>query len=268
MKRKLTIAIVAVLTFSLILTGCTVAATPAANGDGTATRNGYAGNGANEDGIVARNDYTGNGAYEDGDLTRNGYAGNGVDSVEVGAGYRGGNGNENAGIGYSDDCDPIYDDNYAPDPDFALSATDQALSLAGYGSTGALDDANLTLADMLTYAIQDEYLAYAEYDRILSENGNIRPFTNIIRAEATHIDALLPLFDVYGIAAPADEGASFAVSVGSLTEAYQAGVNAEVNNIAMYETFLDQELPSDVRIVFESLMHASENHLRAFQNQL
>jgi hypothetical protein len=36
----------------------------------------------------------------------------------------------------------------------------------------------------------------------------------------------------------------------------------------MYETFLDQNLPDDVRIVFESLMHASENHLRAFQNRL
>ena len=53
-----------------------------------------------------------------------------------------------------------------------------------------------------------------------------------------------------------------------LTESYQAGVNAEVNNIAMYETFLDQNLPDNVRVVFESLMHASENHLRAFQNQL
>ena len=62
--------------------------------------------------------------------------------------------------------------------------------------------------------------------------------------------------------------ASRAVAVGSLTEAYQAGVNAEVNNIAMYETFLAQELPDNVRAVFESLMRASENHLRAFQNRL
>ncbi|MPN44592.1 hypothetical protein SDC9_192157 [bioreactor metagenome] len=36
----------------------------------------------------------------------------------------------------------------------------------------------------------------------------------------------------------------------------------------MYEQFLEQDLPADVRVVFESLMHASENHLRAFQNRL
>ena len=126
----------------------------------------------------------------------------------------------------------------------------------------------MTLADMLSYAIQDEYLARAEYDWITTTFGSARPFSNIMRAEETHIEALQPLFTAYGIAAPADEGASRAVAVGSLTEAYQAGVNAEVNNIAMYETFLAQELPDNVRAVFESLMRASENHLRAFQNQL
>ena len=89
-----------------------------------------------------------------------------------------------------------------------------------------------------------------------------------MRAEETHIDALLPLFDAYGIAAPKDEGADNAVSVASLTAAYQAGVSAEVNNIAMYELFLEETLPDNVKAVFESLMHASENHLRAFQNQL
>ena len=144
---------------------------------------------------------------------------------------------------------------------------DQTLSLSGYGSEGALDDTSLSLADMLTYAIQDEYLARAEYDWITNTFDSARPFSNIMRAEETHIDSLLPLFEAYGITAPADDGASRTVAVSSLTEAFQAGVNAEVNNIAMYETFLAQELPDNVRTVFESLMRASENHLRAFQNQ-
>ena len=252
MKLKLTIAIVAILTFSLVLAGCTAAApaAPAAN-DGVVTGDGYT-----ADPIL----------YDDGVAARNGYAGSAGDVAQTGTGYRGGNGN--AGLGYSDSCDPVYDGTQAPDPDYALNESAQTLSLAGYGSAGALADANLSLADMLTYAIQDESVARAEYDLILNDFGNVRPFSNIIRAEQTHIDALLPLFDIYGISASADDGASRAASAGSLTEAYQAGVDAEVNNIAMYETFLDQDLPSDVRIVFESLMHASENHLRAFQNQL
>ena len=43
-------------------------------------------------------------------------------------------------------------------------------------------------------------------------------------------------------------------------------MTAEVHNIAMYEAFLKQEdLPDDVRAVFEALTRASGNHLRAFE---
>ena len=235
MKQKWTIALVAILTFTLILSGCAVLPQSAETPDGDVSPRGR-------------------------ETVRD-------DTAELGAGYRGGNGNADAGS--TDDCDPIYDDGTTTaDPNYALSEAGKTLSLSGYGSQGGLDDTSLTLADMLTYAIQDEYLARAEYDLILNAYGNVRPFTNIIRAEETHIAALLPLFEAYGIAAPADEGESKTASVATLTEAYQAGVNAEVNNIAMYETFLDQNLPDNVRAVFESLMRASENHLRAFQNQL
>ena len=254
MKQKLTIAIVAILTFSLILSGCAASTTPAATTAEETDSFGYA---------LREND--GTYSYRSG---RGGYAGSNS-IADVGNGGYGANGSgSGGGIGYADSCDPIYDGTATADPNYTLTDADKALSLAGYGSAGALDDTSLTLADMLTYAIQDEYLAYAEYDQILSDFGSVRPFTNIIRAESTHIEALLPLFTAYGITAPADEGADRAVSVTALTDAFQAGVTAEVNNIAMYETFLDQNLPDNVRTVFESLMRASENHLRAFQNQL
>ena len=54
----------------------------------------------------------------------------------------------------------------------------------------------------------------------------------------------------------------------TLNEANQIGVDAEINNIAMYEKFLEQELPDDVRTVFEKLKDASENHLAAFEKQV
>ena len=252
MKQKLTIALVAILTFSLILTGCTTLTTPAATTAEETDDYGYAARESDD-------------AYTNGTRGRGTNAGN--DAVaEVGNGGYGGN--SNSGTGYTDSCDPFYDGTTTADPDYQLDDADKTLSLSGYGADGALDDANMTLADMLSYAIQDEYLARAEDDWITTTFGSARPFSNIMRAEETHIEALQPLFTAYGITAPADEGASRAVAVGSLTEAYQAGVNAEVNNIAMYETFLAQELPDNVRAVFESLMRASENHLRAFQNQL
>ena len=259
MNKKLTIAIVAILTFTLILTGCTVWPRIAETyGDGSRP---YSGNLDREEDSVY-----GYGARGRDEAIANDPA------TEVGGGYGNGNGGggygNGASAGYVDSCDPIYDGTTTADPDYTLTSEEQTLSLSGYGSSGALEDSSLTLADMLTYAIQDEYLARAEYDLITTNFGSVRPFTNIMRAEETHIDALAPLFEAYGVEAPADEGASRAVSVSTLTAAYQAGVNAEVNNIAMYETFLDQQLPDNVRTVFESLMRASENHLRAFQNRL
>ena len=257
MKKKLTIAIVAILTFTLILTGCAVWPQIGERYDDN-TR-----------------PYSGNATREEDDTY--GYGSRGRDELiaeapvaDVGNGGYGnrGNGNSGASAGYVDSCDPIYDGTATANPDYTLTSAEQTLSLSGYGSSGALDDETLTLADMLTYAMQDEYLARAEYAVIIGSFGSDRPFTNIMRAEETHIEALSPLFEAYGVASPADEGESHTAAVASLTEAYQAGVNAEVNNIAMYETFLDQNLPDNVRTVFESLMRASENHLRAFQNRL
>ncbi len=249
MKKKLTIALVAILAITLIATGCTAAAAPLNDGNAR-----YGGGNGNVESIEPGIVYNSDSAY-----VSNGY----------GRGNNGTYGIENGAYDpETDTCDPLLDGAGVPDPNFDLTAQDQALTLTGYGSEGALDDESLTLADMLTYAIQDEYLARAEYELIIADFGNVRPFTNIMRAEETHIEALLPLFETYGIAAPADEGASHAVSVATLTGTYEAGVNAEVNNIAMYETFLEQDLPADVRAVFTSLMRASENHLRAFQNRL
>jgi hypothetical protein len=36
----------------------------------------------------------------------------------------------------------------------------------------------------------------------------------------------------------------------------------------MYESFLKQGLPADVRDLFEQLKRASQNHLQAFRNNL
>ena len=249
-----TLALIAAGT--LILSGCTAAPATqtAAPTDTTLTQ-------AAEPVVLAQDDSI-PGGY--------GWANDAERTAALGTGYRGNGGNgSNGGYGLltGDDCSPIYDDESAY-PAYTPTATDLALSVSGYGSAGATADTNLSLADMLTYAIQDEYAARAEYEAILDSYGTVRPFSNILRAEETHIDALLPLFTEYGINAPADEGAARAALPDNLTSAYQTGVNAEVTNIAMYDLFLEQNLPADVRVVFESLMHASENHLRAFQNRL
>ncbi len=122
-----------------------------------------------------------------------------------------------------------------------------------------------SLEEMLTYALQDEFMAQAEYQAIIANYGEIAPFANIVEAEQTHIDLLLPLFAQYGIEVPANDAADRVIIPESITSALATGVDAEKANIAMYQAFLAQDnLPDDVRNAFEYLMNASENHLQAF----
>lgn len=136
-----------------------------------------------------------------------------------------------------------------------------------YGADGAskLTDGELNLSRMLAFAIQDEYLARGEYEKVMEKFGKRRPFVNIIKAEERHISWLKPLFNKYGVLIPADRGLEFAKVPATFTEALQTGVDAEVANIAMYERFLKKDLPADVQNVFERLLAASRNHLNSFQ---
>ena len=138
------------------------------------------------------------------------------------------------------------------------------LDMCGFGAMGALEDTEYSLAEMLIYALQDEYLAHQVYVQTIEAFGEQTPFSNIVKAEEVHIAELLPLFETYGLDVPEDNSAEYALLPGSILEAGQMGVLAETNNIAMYETFLNHQLPDDVRLVFEELKAASEQHLEAF----
>ena len=141
-----------------------------------------------------------------------------------------------------------------------------ALGETPFGAAALSEGKTYTVEEMLTYAIQDEYLARAEYKVIMDAYGEQRPFINIMKAEGVHVQRLLPLFTAYGVTVPEDTALEHTVKPESLQAAYEAGVTAEVNNIAMYEAFLKQEdLPDDVRAVFEALTRASGSHLRAFE---
>jgi hypothetical protein len=137
-----------------------------------------------------------------------------------------------------------------------------------FGAKGAAGKDNLTLEQMLVYAVQDEYLARAEYELIMEHYGEMRPFSNIIRAEEQHIARLVEIFDRYDLDLPEDTAGEHVVLPADLKAAFQTGVQAEIENIAMYESFLKEELPGDVAALFAELKAASENHLRAFRNNL
>jgi len=136
-----------------------------------------------------------------------------------------------------------------------------------YGTAGALADDSYTLEEMLTYAIQDEYLAQAKYTAIATANNNANPFSNIAEAEATHINELLPLFEKNEIEVPTNDASDRVTLPDSLAASYAMGIEGKTQNISMYKRFLEEELPEDVKAVFERLMAASEGHLQAFEQE-
>lgn len=138
-----------------------------------------------------------------------------------------------------------------------------------FGAKGALQDSSITLEEALTYAIQDEYLAQARYDTIIAKFGSIRPFIQIKAAEQRHISALLTLFEKYSVKVPEDNAKQYTKEPGSLKEAFQAGVEGEVDNIAMYNKLATlPALPQDIKAVMKQLGNASQNHLAAFKRGL
>lgn len=140
-------------------------------------------------------------------------------------------------------------------------------STSQWGSAAVKSEQDYTLEDMLIYAIQDEFSAQAEYEAILKTFNLTRPFSNILKAEGTHIGYLKPLLEKYDVSIPTNTASEQVILPKTVQETYAIGVEAEIKNIDMYDVFLKQELPSDVRIVFEVLKKASENHLRAFSRQ-
>lgn len=137
-----------------------------------------------------------------------------------------------------------------------------------YGAVGALADNNLTMEEMFTYAIQDEYLAHGEYTYVLETFGDQAPFNNIISSEAQHITEMTVLFEKYNLAIPADESADHIQRAADVREALDNCAAGEVDNIAMYNKFLEQDIPDDVRATFTALRNASEGHLQAFNKSL
>ncbi len=151
----------------------------------------------------------------------------------------------------------------------AIAIPVMGLASENFGAAVVKEGETYTVEQMLTYAIQDEYLAQAEYKAINEKFSVDRPFSNIMKAEGTHVEHLLPLFAAYNIAVPTDTATQHVILPETLEEIYQIGVTAEIHNIGMYDAFLKQVgLPEDVKDVFEALKKASESHLEAFQRNL
>ena len=125
---------------------------------------------------------------------------------------------------------------------------------------------NQTEIGVLHEALDDEYKAWSTYSQVIADFGEVRPFINIRDAEGRHIQALLRLFDAYGLPVPTNPWPAKVERYANLLAACQAGVAAEIENAEMYDRLLANTTRPDILTVLRNLQEASqERHLPAFQ---
>ena len=126
----------------------------------------------------------------------------------------------------------------------------------------------LTEAEILALneALDDEHRAWATYDQVIADFGEVQPFSNIRAAEARHIEARCMLFARYGLPVPENPWPGKVARYASLRAACEAGVAAEIANGAMYDRLLRATSRPDIFTVLRNLQEASQQrHLSAFQ---
>jgi hypothetical protein len=115
-------------------------------------------------------------------------------------------------------------------------------------------------------SINDEYRARAFYNAVIEKFGEVRPFSNIVHSEGNHVNLWVNLFERYGVAIPPDEFAGQMSAPDSLQAACAMGVEAEIDNVQMYDRFLEFVTQPDLQAAFRRLRQVSEErHLKAFE---
>jgi protein tyrosine phosphatase (PTP) superfamily phosphohydrolase (DUF442 family)/rubrerythrin len=152
------------------------------------------------------------------------------------------------------------------------------------GGQGALGKAegpaaalNAEVQRAVETALADEYRAEAFYRAVIAQLGQVRPFSQVVMAEGRHAAMLASVLERRGLAvppaapapaapAPAADLQLDAADFADRRQACKAAVQAEIDNVAIYDQVLQLELPDDVRQVFEhNRMASQEHHLPAFE---
>jgi hypothetical protein len=162
-------------------------------------------------------------------------------------------------------------------PETTISQEDSVINEEEVTTDSTVDTS--TLAEMLTFIVQEEKLAHDLYVQLASTSG-AQQFANIVNSESTHISLVQGLLVSYNIVDPTvglAEGEFLDQDLQALYDsllasgsvdragAIAAGIAVEEKDIADLEAMLATDLPSDVASVLERLLSGSQNHLAAFQ---
>jgi hypothetical protein len=139
----------------------------------------------------------------------------------------------------------------------------------GQGTGGVLGTpSELTESEVeaLLMALDDEYKAWSVYDQVIDDFGPVWPFASIQKAEENHIAALVRLFDRYGLDVPQNPWPGSVPTYETVAEACATGVEAEIDNAALYDQLFSMVDNPDIVRVFTNLQQASlTKHLPAFE---
>lgn len=125
------------------------------------------------------------------------------------------------------------------------------------------------MAQILGEALDDERKAEATYAAVIERFGAVRPFVNIVDAETRHSIAIERQLSRLGLAIPANIWHGRGAAPGTLVDACEAAIAAEIDNIALYDRLLPGIQDPTTRRVLENLQAASrDNHLPAFRRCL
>lgn len=142
---------------------------------------------------------------------------------------------------------------------------------------------SMATATDLTYIIEEEKLAHDVYQAMYDKWGS-RVFGNIKNSETAHQNMVLAVMESRGLADPRTNKLGTFTNPDlqalydklilqgnqSQSEAYKVGVTVEEVDIADLKRMVAalSSTDSDIKDVYENLLHGSENHLRAFSRQV
>jgi len=138
----------------------------------------------------------------------------------------------------------------------------------GAGAGSGISSTPLTNGeiDALQKAILEEYKAFNLYQVVLKQYTDAYPFNQIVRSEQQHITALVRQAQKYGVTVPANPGLNPEPKFTDMTAACKAGVTAETEDAALYDTLKTVTTHTDILRVYNNLQSASlKSHLIEFQ---
>jgi hypothetical protein len=174
---------------------------------------------------------------------------------------------------------------YAADQDLLIVDENYTSEVNASALSSALNEqpsGDLTSSEKggLLYMAEEEKLAKDVY-QVVNKKWNLRAFDNIVQAEKTHEEAVNALLTRYSIPYQAKEEGKFSnetlqklydelVSRGSISveDALRVGAAIEEIDILDLEKRMTQTDKEDILLVYSNLVRGSENHLRAFANNL